>query len=67
MHQIADPALAARLLEVSADSLLEGREGGCVTPRDGSLLGALFQSLVTLSVRVYAQAGEAKVFHLPHP
>ncbi len=64
VHQIADPALTARLLEVSADSLLEGREGGCVTPRDGSLLGALFQSLVTLSVRVYAQASEAKVFHL---
>ena len=33
-------------------------------PRDGSLLGSLFQSLVTLSVRVYAQANEAKVFHM---
>ncbi|MGO9751506.1 MAG: DUF4143 domain-containing protein [Solirubrobacteraceae bacterium] len=27
------------------------------------LLGALFESLVTLSVRVYAQANEAKVWH----
>ena len=27
-------------------------------------LGALFQSLVTLSVRVYAQAAEARVAHL---
>ena len=33
-------------------------------PREDSLLGLLFQSLVTLSVRVYAQAAEARVFHL---
>lgn len=64
VHQLADPALAARLLEVGAESLLEGRDGDRAIPRDGSLLGALFQSLVTLSVRVYAQANEAKVFHL---
>ena len=64
VHQLADPALAARLLEVNADALLEGRDSGRAVPRVGSLLGALFQSLVTLSVRVYAQASEAKVFHL---
>jgi len=33
-------------------------------PRDGTLLGALFESLVTLSVRVYAQANEARVSQL---
>lgn len=60
-HQLADPALAARLLGVKADALLEGRATG---PRDGALLGALFESLVTLSVRTYAQAAEAKVKHL---
>ena len=64
VHQMADPALAARLLEVNADALLDGRDGGRAVPRDGSLLGALYQSLVTQSVRVYAQANEAKVFHL---
>ena len=32
--------------------------------RAGSLLGALFESLVTLCVRVPAQAAEADVFHL---
>lgn len=64
VHQLADPALAARLLEVSAESLLDGRDSGRAIPRDGSLLGALFESLVTLSVRVYAQANEAKIFHL---
>jgi hypothetical protein len=63
-HQLADPALAARLLGVDADALLEGRATGPPVPRDGTLLGALFESLVTLSVRTYAQAAEATVKHL---
>jgi predicted AAA+ superfamily ATPase len=33
-------------------------------PRDGTLVGALFESLVTLDVRVYAQAVEGRVGHL---
>jgi predicted AAA+ superfamily ATPase len=32
-------------------------------PRDGTLLGALFESLVTLGVRVCAQAADAQVRH----
>lgn len=63
-HQLADPALAARLLGATSDALLEGRSPGPAIPRDGPLLGALFESLVTLSVRVYAQASEAAVRHL---
>jgi predicted AAA+ superfamily ATPase len=63
-HQLADPALAARLLGVDIESLLEGDGPHTLLPRDGSLLGALFESLVTLSLRVYAQAAEARVFHL---
>lgn len=63
-HQLADPALAARLLGVDAGALLEGREAGPPIPRDGTLLGALFESLVTLSMRAYAQAAEATVKHL---
>ena len=63
-HQLADPALAARLLGVDADALLEGRPGARPVPRDGPLLGALFESLVTLSLRTYAQAAEATVGHL---
>lgn len=35
-----------------------------VVPRDGTLFGQLFESLVTLSVRVYAQAAEGRVRHL---
>lgn len=63
-HHLADPALAARLLGASASRLLENRELGPSIPRDGTLLGALFESLVTLCVRVYAQAAEAGVGHL---
>ena len=64
VHQLADPALAARLLGVSSEALIDGDDAGPAIPRDGTLLGALFESLVTLSVRVYAQANEARVSHL---
>lgn len=63
-HHLADPALAARLLGATAASLLQGASPGPAIARDGTLLGALFESLVTLSVRVYAQASEATVGHL---
>jgi len=63
-HQLADPALAARLLGIDADALLEGSPSAPSLPRDGTLLGALFESLVTLSVRTYAQSAEATVKHL---
>jgi predicted AAA+ superfamily ATPase len=67
-HHLADPALAARLLGVGAEALLEARPAPgaprAAVPRDGPLLGQLFESLVTLCVRVYAQAAEARVVHL---
>jgi predicted AAA+ superfamily ATPase len=62
-HQIVDPALAARLVGANKAALLQGKEVGPAVPRDGTLLGALFESLVTLSLRVYAQAAEAQVKH----
>ena len=61
VHQLADPAIAARLLGVSVDGLLAGRR---THVGNGLLLGALFESLITLSVRVYAQACGARVSHL---
>lgn len=63
-HHLADPALAARLLGGTRAALLENAELGPPVPRDGSLLGALFESLVTLCVRVYAQRAEARTGHL---
>jgi predicted AAA+ superfamily ATPase len=63
-HHLADPALAARLVGATTSSLLDGDPASPAIPRDGTFLGALFESLVTLSVRVYAQAAEARVGHL---
>jgi uncharacterized protein len=63
-HHMADPALAVRLLGLNDDALLTGSEKGPPIARDGTLLGHLYESLVTLSLRVFAQAAEAEVRHL---
>lgn len=55
-HQLVDPALATRLLGHTADSLQRDR--------GRALLGPLFESLATLSVRVAAEAAGARVGHL---
>lgn len=63
-HQLADPALAARLVGAAKGALLRGESYGPAIPRDGTFLGALFESLATLSIRVYAQNAESQVKHL---
>lgn len=63
-HQLVDPALAARLLNITAQKLVSGGDIEPSLPRDGTFLGALFESLVALNLRVYAQAAEADVRHL---
>lgn len=63
-HYLADPALAARLVRRSAVQLLGGDHPDSVVARDGGFLGALFESLVALSVRVFAQHCSADVAHL---
>ncbi len=55
-HQLADPALAARLLNLSARTL--------ATAVGSAMAGPLFESLATLTVRVAAQAAESRVGHL---
>ncbi|UFU06080.1 ATP-binding protein [Ruania halotolerans] len=55
-HQLADPALAARLLNLSARAL--------GLPTGAPMAGPLLESLATLTVRVAAQAAEARVGHL---
>ncbi|MGU3435021.1 ATP-binding protein [Actinomycetes bacterium M1A6_2h] len=56
-HHLVDPALACRLLGITADSLTT--PGGSA----GVRLGHLFESLVTQSLRVYSQANEARLLH----
>lgn len=63
-HHLADPALAARLLDLDADALRTGKRGRVALAQPEPMLGLLFESLVTLDVRVYAQAAEASVHHL---
>lgn len=60
-HQLVDPAIAARLIGVGKGGLLRG-EGQTVDP--GTWLGALFESLVAQSVRVYAETADARIGHL---
>jgi len=59
-HHLVDPALTVRLAGASVDSLLrgDGPEAG-----QGVFLGALFESLAAQTVRVLAQACEARVSH----
>ncbi|WP_062464014.1 ATP-binding protein [Demequina soli] len=62
-HHLVDPALAARLAGVSRAALLDG-QGSRIDRGPATWLGALFESLVTQSVRTYAQAVDASVGHL---
>jgi uncharacterized protein len=61
-HHLADPAFAAHLIGHSRDKLLGGSTsafGG-----DRTYLGQLFESLAAMSVRVFAQRRDARVFHV---
>jgi predicted AAA+ superfamily ATPase len=62
-HHLVDPALAARLVGVDQTGLLRG-DGDRVAASTGTWLGALFESLVVQSVRVYAEACGGRVGHL---
>ncbi len=62
-HHLVDPALAARLVGVGKDGLLRGKDNR-VLKTTGTWLGALFESLATQSLRIYANSAEARVGHL---
>ena len=62
-HHLVDPALAARLLGATERSLVNDTSSVAL-PSQGSLLGALFESLAVLTVRVFAEATEAMVSHM---
>lgn len=61
-HLLADPALALNLLSLDAKALMEPRS---FETRDKykPLVGRMFEALVALSVRVYAEAEFAKAMH----
>jgi predicted AAA+ superfamily ATPase len=62
-HHLADPALAARLLAATTQSLLRA-EGPYEARTEDGLLAALFESLAAPTVCVFAQPLEARVYHL---
>ena len=62
-HHLVDPALAARLVGATAGSLIKG-VGDPDFPRDGTFLGALFESLVVQTVRVLAESCGASIAHI---
>lgn len=64
-HHLGDTALAARLLDATADALLSGQVASLPAgPGRGGLLGALFESMVVHDLRVHAQAADARVSHM---
>jgi predicted AAA+ superfamily ATPase len=60
MHGAVSPLFDAA---ATADNP-KAQDASGTAPRDGTLFGQLFESLITMSVRVYAQAAEARVSHL---
>lgn len=62
-HHLLDPALAARLRGATMETLISGTSAGPLASQHTTLFGALFESLIALNVRVFAQAAEARVSH----
>ncbi|GAB3585346.1 DUF4143 domain-containing protein [Leifsonia lichenia] len=63
-HFLADPAIAARLLDLDEDRLIAGAAVEMLGPQDRTALGALFEALVVMSLQTYAQAADARLSHL---
>ena len=61
-HYLVDPALAARLLGATRQSLIADTNARLM-PTNGPLLGALFESLAAMTVRVFAELSGAVVSH----
>ncbi|MGQ0845276.1 MAG: ATP-binding protein [Sporichthyaceae bacterium] len=61
-HQVADPALAAHVLDATEATLLAG--AGPRRPDGEIFLGLLFESLATLSIRAMAACLDATTSHL---
>ena len=62
-HHMADPAIAASLLRASVKGLRTGKLANTPVQVDVGMPGRLFESLMALNLRVYAQAAHAKVYH----
>lgn len=61
-HYLADPSLAMHLMNLDLRSIQSVEQFGA-TKFDAPLLGRLFEALAVLSLRIYADANNAKVMH----
>ena len=62
-HYLADPALSARLLDITQDNLLRGVDTEPLGSQGKTIAGRLFEALVGLSLQTYALACEARLRH----
>lgn len=62
-HFLADPALAARLLDIDESAFVRKLPTGDMVPGSPALVGGLFEALVVLSVKTYAQNNQLNVSH----
>lgn len=60
-HFLADPALAAVLLDITAEDLVSGVHETRFGARYGSIAGRLFEALMALSLRTYAESARASI------
>ena len=62
-HFLADPALTARLLHITADQLLSGTAHPLLKQKTGTTIGRLFEALIALSLQTYAMVNDAELYH----
>jgi predicted AAA+ superfamily ATPase len=62
-HFLADPALSARLLDITPDRLLRGTGMETLGSPEKTITGCLFEALTALSLKTYALACNARLRH----
>jgi predicted AAA+ superfamily ATPase len=62
-HFLADPALSARLLDITPDRLLQGTSVVPLGSPEKTITGCLFEALTAMSLKTYALACNARLRH----
>jgi predicted AAA+ superfamily ATPase len=62
-HFLADPALSARLLDITPDRLLQGTGMAPLGSPEKTITGCLFEALTALSLKTYTLACNARLRH----
>lgn len=62
-HQMFDTGIASHLAEQTSEPILAGASAGPLRGREGTFMGALFESQAAHDIAVYAQAAGARLRH----